>query len=242
MKQIIFSIFLFFGYYSYGQLQINISPDTIKLCYGMDYTLHAEITSNPDTATVSFQWMKNGTLLTDSTRAYLALKNVTYADTGIYRCIGKVDSLSDTSNRAYLRIFPKLTIDTLYRSNDLGCPRDCKGQFKTQISGGTQPYHYDWGLLHPQDTMFAIGLCPGYNTLVVRDKDSASCVARRYFVDVIKLPKIKITKDPKDTVYLTHPTLKLSFPDSAKKYLTNWRWEYGDSADFSNIKVLRHHH
>jgi gliding motility-associated-like protein len=240
MKQLFFSIFLLFGYYSYGQYTITIFPDTIKLCYGMDYTLHAELTPLPDSGTVTYQWMKNGSLLTDSTRAFLVLKNVTYADTGIYKCIGTVDTISDTSNNAYLRMYPKLTIDTLYRFNDLGCPKDCKGQFKTQISGGNSPYHYDWGLLHSQDSMFAIGLCPGYNTLVVRDRDSSHCIARRYFVDVIKLPKIKITKDPKDTVYLTHPTLKLSFPDNAKKYLTNWRWEYGDSTKFSNINPVTH--
>src|ERR1035438_658102 len=59
-------------------------------------------------------------------------------------------------------------------------------------------------------------------------------------VDVLKLPKLTVTKNPKDTVYLTHPTLTLSFPDSLKKYVTNWTWTYGDSAKISNINPASH--
>jgi len=240
MKQFFFSVFLFIGYYSSGQLTITVFPTDTALCYGMNITFISQIILIPDSGTVSLQWLKNGTLLTDSTRAFLVLKSVTFSDTGIYKCIGSNGILSDTSNPAHLQIFPKLTIDTLYRFNDLGCPRDCKGQFKTQISGGNPPYHYDWGILHEQDSMFVVGLCPGYHTLVVRDKNSTHCIARQYNVDVLKLPKITITKVPKDTVYLTHPTLKLSFPDTSKKYLTNWQWNYGDSAKFSNINPASH--
>ncbi len=209
----------------------------------MDITFQAQIIAAPDSGTVSFQWLKNGALLTDSTRAYLIFKKVTFSDTGIYKCVGTNGILSDTSNPAHLQIFPKLIIDTLYRFNDLGCPRDCKGQFKTQISGGNLPYHYNWGGGYSLDTVhdtLHLGLCPGYHTLIVKDSDYTHCIARDYYVDVLKLPKITITKVPKDTVYLTHPTLKLSFPDSSKKYLTNWQWNFGDSAKFSNINPASH--
>jgi gliding motility-associated-like protein len=239
MKQFFFSVFLFIGYYSSAQLTIKIFPDTVKLCYGMDYTFHAEIIAGPDT-TITFQWLKNGNLLTDSTRAFLALKNITFSDTGFYSCIGTTGILTDTSNKAYLLISPRLTIDTLYRVNDLGCPGICKGQYLTQVSGGISPYHYDWGILHAVDSNFILGLCPGNHTLVARDHDSTYCISRNFYVDVLKLPKIKITKVPKDTVYLTHPTLTLSFPDSSKKNLTNWQWDYGDSVKFSNLNPVSH--
>src|ERR1039457_1305792 len=163
MKQLFFSFFLLVGYYSSGQLVISISSSgtTPKICYGSSMTLNVVIVTPPDSGTLSFQWRKEGAVLTDSTRTFLVFKNVTYADTGFYSCIGKVDSIaSDTSNRFHLQVYPKLTIDTLYRYNELGCPGICKGQFLTLISGCVPPYNYDWGGGHAQDTL-VFGLCPG---------------------------------------------------------------------------------
>jgi gliding motility-associated-like protein len=239
MKQFLFSVFLFIGYSSSAQLTITVFPTDSVLCWGTNITIQASIIAAPDTGTVTFQWIKNGVPIADSTRAFLVLKNVTYADTGFYRCIGKVDLLTDTSNSSHLRMHLKLNVDTIYRYNELGCPGICKGQFLAHISGGDPPYTYDWGDGHAQDTL-VFGLCPGPQTLIVRDHDGTHCISQYYFVDVLKLPKIKITKNPKDTVYLTHPTLTLSFPDSSKKYLTNWQWDYGDSAKFSNLNPVSH--
>src|ERR1035438_590922 len=211
MKQFIFCLFLCIGCYSYSQVIVSISPSD-KVCFGVDITLTAQIIA-PDSLPITVQWLKNGATLTDSTRTFLVLTNVTYSDTGVYICIATNGIFTDTSNRVHVQMYPKLIIDTLYRYNELGCPRICKGQFLTHISGGNPPYTYNWGGGHAQDTI-VFGLCPGNHTLLVTDVDTAHCIARDYYVDVLKLPKLTVTKNPKDTVYLTHPTLTLSFPDS----------------------------
>jgi gliding motility-associated-like protein len=243
MKQFILFFLLLPGFSSFGQLSVTVTGAK-ELCSGMSITLEAEVITT-DTLPISYQWLKNGALITDSIRAYLMLNNVTFSDSGYYQCIVTNGLLTDTSDAVHIPMFAALTIDTLYRFNDLGCPGVCKGQYLTHISGGNPLYTYDWGggktqVSDPHYDTLRIGLCPGYHTLTVRDHDSSHCITRKYFVDVLKLPKIKITKDPKDTVYLTHPTLTVSFPDSSKKYLTNWQWQFGDSAKVSNIDPATH--
>ncbi|MCX6249938.1 MAG: gliding motility-associated C-terminal domain-containing protein [Bacteroidetes bacterium] len=240
MKYTVFAFLLLYGIVSKGQtLTVTIDPPDAKLCLGMRFTFHALIATDIDTGTVDLIWMKDNQVITDSTRQYLAFANVTFADTGYYRCIAVNGIISDTSIPAHLQIYPVLIIDTLYRYNELGCPGVCKGQFKTHISGGNPPYSYSWGGGHSQDTI-VFGLCPGYHTLTVKDSDESYCITRKYFVDVLKLPKIEITRFPKDTVYLTNPTLKVSFPDSSRKYLNNWEWNFGDSAKIANVNPAQH--
>jgi gliding motility-associated-like protein len=138
---------------------------------------------------------------------------------------------------------PRMYIDTLYRYNPLGCYVECKGQFKTSISGGTPfandpKYIYEWGGGHSQDTI-VFGLCPGKKQF--RVTDSLGCrLDTTYLVDFLRSPKIRITFTPTDTVYLTNPTITASFPDSMRQYLSNWTWNLGDSIKIANINPVMH--
>jgi len=45
-----------------------------------------------------------------------------------------------------------------------------------------------------------------------------------YFVDVLKSPKVRYTIQPSDTIYLTNPTATLQFNDTARPYMTSWKY------------------
>jgi len=230
---------LIFGIHTYGQVVCTVLPEEQTLCYGGKITLIASTT--PDTLTYTYTWMKGNTVLTDSNRRFLALTNVTFADTGYYRCIARSiedTTLLDTSNFAHLGMMAKLTMDTLYRSNELGCPGTCKGQMRTHISGGNPPYIYDWpGEL--QDTL-AYGLCKGKYILKVIDHDTSHCISRAYTIETLKTPDILITKKPGDTVYLTNPFLTLEYPDTSSHNISTWTWKYGDKFTVESVNPAIH--
>jgi gliding motility-associated-like protein len=136
-----------------------------------------------------------------------------------------------------------MNVDTIYRYNDLGCYSECKGQFKTAISGGTPfsvypPYIYEWGGGKSQDTI-VFGLCPNSYTLTVTD--SAGCsIDTAYLVDFLKSPKVDFKFSPRDTIYLTNPVITIAFADSMRPLISNWTWEFGDSAKLANENPVTH--
>ena len=237
MKHFLILLLLSIGIHSFGQVTCTVLPEEVTLCYGGRITLIA--TAEPDSMTFTYEWMKGSTIITDSTRRFLVLQDVTFADTGNYRCIAtSTEGLSGTSNIAHLGMFAKLTMDTLYRSNALGCPGTCKGQMKTHISGGHPPYVYDWpGEL--QDTL-AYGLCEGKYILKVIDNDTSHCVSRAYTVETLKIPDIIFTKKPGDTVYLTNPYLTVEYPDSSRHNISTWTWKFGDKSSVEGVNPATH--
>lgn len=239
MKHLFLFVLIILGVSAFGQPQLTIFPNSWDLCYGANASFKALLV--PDTNEYVFTWKKNGIVIPspDTAGPLITIKNVTFADTGYYTCIAISAYDTARSDTAHLHLSPKLSIDTLYRYNTLGCPGTCKGQMKALVSGGNPPYSYDWGAGHSQDTI-VYGLCKGTFMLKVVDSDLSHCAAKEYHVDVLRLPKVVFTMVPKDTVYLTKPYLTVAFADSSKKNLTNWEWDFGDSTKVANVNPLQH--
>ena len=246
MKQFLPFLFIFCSIVAFGQLQVVVSPADTTLCYHDSITYTTLVTGNGN-AKVTYKWQKNFITLTGSgtTDSVYTISKVVESSPGLYRCIVYLGPDSAISNDVILRMHPRMFIDTLYRYNPLGCPTVdtsmkplCKGQFKTLISGGLPPYHYQWSGGHSQDTI-VYGLCPGNHLFTVTDSNSCH-LDSLYFVDVLKLPKVDFTFSPRDTIYLTNPTVQVSFPDSMQKYLTNWTWDFGDKIRIPNLNPASH--
>ena len=235
-----------------GQVNVIVKPADTIVCY-RDSISFITVVTGAGTATIFYRWQKNyidisGPGATDS---IYTIARVLSSSPGIFRCIISVEGLGvDTSNVAILRMHPKMNFDTFYRYNPLGCATIdttsvplCIGQFKTQISGGTPsknypPYIYEWGGGFSQDTI-VFGLCPGPHTFTVTDSIGCS-VDSAYYVDVLKSPKVDFDFLPKDTIYMTNPNIVVVFPDSMKKYLSNWTWDFGDKVKIPNLTPVSH--
>ncbi len=244
MKQLFLSLLIVFWFSGFSQVTVEILPKNLTVCYGSNARFQAFLAH--DTVSYIFTWKRNNVIIPNTdTLGNLIIPNVSYTDTGYYCC--SVSSQYDTaqSDTVHLHIQPKLTIDTLYRYNELGCPGICKGQMKVLVSGGNPPYNYDWGAGHSQDTI-VFSLCKGKFMLTVTDADNSHCVSREYTIDVLKLPKVTFTMtdpethEPRDTIYLTKPYLNVAFPDTSTKNLTNWEWNFGDSTRVANVNPLQH--
>ena len=230
MKQFLLSIFLLTGYHSFSQVTCTVSPADTTVCFRDSIAFTTTITGQ---GPFTYQWFKNDVAISKATDSIFPVPVVNYPDTGVYFCIVSNGTFTDTSNTARLRMHPKMIIDTLYRYNDLGCPLSCKGQFKVKVSGGAPPYNYEWGSGFSQDTI-VFGLCQGTFKFSVTDTNHCS-LDSTYYVDVLKLPKVDFTTDPKDTVYLTKPVVTVSFPDTSEYQLTNWEWVFSDTTKVPNI-------
>lgn len=245
MKHLPLIFFLFVGSFAAAQVTITIKPTDTILCY-RDSVAIESVVSGAGSGKLSYQWQLNFIGITGATDSIFSILTIDTDSIGLYRCILYVDGVAvDTSNDALLRMHPKLKIDSLYRYNELGCYKDCKGQFKATVTGGTPmlnpPYYeYRWNAPRSfsQDTL-VLGLCPGSYKFTVTD--SMGCkLDSMYLVDALKSPKIEIAFDPKDTIYITKPYLTVSFPDSMYKYISNWTWDFGDSVKIPNQNPSTH--
>jgi gliding motility-associated-like protein len=248
MKRFLTVIFLFISFSGISQVTVSVKPSDTILCHRDSITFTAYIDTT-GTGALTYQWMKNGVKLPGETDSIFKIQHVTERDTAFYQCIvifiSTPETYTDTSNNGHLRMHPKLKLDTLYRYNPLGCLGECKGQFKALASGGTPysdypPYIYDWNAGHSQDTI-VFGLCPRFLDYPLTIMDSVGCTLdTTYFVDYLKSPKVDFTLLPKDTVYLTNPNIQVEFPDSMKKYIANWTWDFGDDIKVPNVNPCTH--
>ncbi len=235
MRSIFFFLFLVIALGTKGQLSVIVNPADTTLCPGDSLALTTVITGfGPFT----YQWQHNGSDIPGAKDSVLIFPKTDVFDTGVYHCMVSNGMDTETSNPAYLRLHPKMKIDTLFRYNELGCRGVCKGQFKVLVSGGLPPYEYHWGGGHSQDTI-VFGLCPGRYTLIVTDSNGCS-IDTNYFVDVLRSPKIDFTLLPSDTIFLTNPTISVNFPDSSKALMANWEWDFGDEAKVANVNPVNH--
>lgn len=243
MKQFLLLLFFFSGVAVMGQVTVVVAPVDTIVCF-RDSAAFTSIVTGAGTAKISYRWQKNYIDLTGATDSIYAITHVQSSSPGIYRCIVSVEGLgADTSNEAILRMHPRMYVDTLYRFNPLGCAGECKGQFKALISGGTPfnselQYIYEWHGGHSQDTI-VFGLCRGKYLFTATDSLGCS-LDSAYYVDVLKSPKIDFTFNPGDTIYLTNPTVEVVFPDSMKRHITNWTWDFGDKVKIPNLNPLSH--
>lgn len=226
MKRILPLLILLTAFRSVAQVSVQVVPADTIACYHDSIVLEAVVTGADN---VLYKWLKNGTEIPFQEDSLLIFPSVTRNDTGFYQCVITFGTDVDTSNFSHLQVWDEIVFDTLYRYNELGCPGICKGQFKTQISGGLPPYDYNWGGGFSQDTL-VFGLCPGWHTLTITDlrgcrEDSA------YFMDVLRLPKVSFEVLPNDTVYLTNPIITMEFPDTARPYMINWEWTIQKAPD-----------
>lgn len=224
-----------------GQITCHIVPSDTVACYGDSIAF--QVIFSGVTGDTLIRWQRNQQYMPGMNDSLLIFRKVDAADTAFYRCVVKSGADSAVSNEVHLQMHPKMRFDTLYRYNELGCPGECKGQFKALVSGGTPyiaqyPYDFTWNGGKSQDTI-VLGLCPGHYRLVVTDSIGCS-IDSAYFVDVLKAPKIEITVLQGDTVYLTNPNINVSFPDSSRQYITNWEWEFGDSVRVANVNPVTH--
>lgn len=243
MKYPLLFFITLFCYTGFGQVTIEIKPSDTIICFRDSIAFESLITGS-FTGTLAYQWQKNSGNINGATDSIYSIPVAKEADTGFYRCILFLNGVvADTSNTSRVRMHPPMKIDLLKRMNPLGCHDECKGQFNAYISGGTRftasPYYiYEWGGGKSQDTA-VFGLCP--NTYTFKVTDSMGCVRdTNYLVDYLKSPKILIKFSPRDTVYLTNPTVVISFADSMRSKIMNWTWEFGDSAKAVNINPVTH--
>lgn len=243
MKHLLLFLFVFLSYGVISQVTVTLKPTDTIVCY-RDSVAFETVISGTVTGKKSWKWQKNFIEIPGKTDSVFAVAEVDESHPGLYRCILFINDLPvDTSNDALLRMHPKMKIDSFYRYNDLGCPGDCKGQFKAIVSGGTPfsgypPYIYEWPGGKSQDTL-VFGLCPGNRHFWVTD--SLGCkYDTGYLVDALKAPKVDFTFSPRDTIYLTNPTITVSFADSVRHYITNWTWSFGDSIKIPNENPCTH--
>ncbi|MDP1622001.1 MAG: gliding motility-associated C-terminal domain-containing protein [Bacteroidales bacterium] len=246
MKHFLLFLFLFSGFAAFNQVNVVVIPVDTTVCF-RDSVAFSTIITGSGTSKISYQWQKNYIDLTGSgaNDSIFSIAHVLSSSPGIYRCIISVEGLgADTSNDVMLRMHPRMYIDSLYRYNPLGCREDCKGQFKARVSGGTPfksdfPYIYEWHGGFSQDTL-VFGLCPA-RSYIFTVTDSLGCsLDSAYFVDYLKSPKITFDIKPDTVIYLTNPNVQVAFPDSMKKYISNWTWDFGDSVKVANLNPATH--
>lgn len=225
-----------------SQIVIEITPSD-SVCYRDSVTIVSTL-ENPVSGKIGYQWQKNFIDYPGATDSVFIIQKMSLTDVGYYSCILLIDNLpADTSETVFLYMHPRMKVDTIFRFNDLGCYSECKGQFKTAISGGTPfsvypPYIYEWGGGKSQDTI-VFGLCPNSYTLTVTDSMGCS-IDTAYLVDYLKSPKVDFKFSPRDTIYLTNPVITIAFADSMRPLISNWTWEFGDSAKLANENPVTH--
>ena len=125
----------------------TVQPDSVSTCLGAD----ALISFVPYGDSLSFQWYKNGVLLTDSTDTLLRFSPVSYTDTALYYCIATNPCGTNTSQSAYLNINIVPAIVNQPDSLSLCVGNDA--EFVVEATGDSLFYQwYKDGLLLPGET------------------------------------------------------------------------------------------
>ncbi len=125
---------------------------------------------------------------------------------------------------------------------NIGCSSKCDGIIKVEVSGGAEPYSFDWKGAEndPDDHSIAIKLCGGKYNITITDANGIK-LDTSYIVDVMKAPKLTIKTFPGDTVYIQKPDVQFSFENSEEDTnpVTEWLWNFGDN-NTTDIKAPVH--
>lgn len=150
MKHLLPIVFSLVSISLFSQVSVNIVPSDTIVCY-RDSVAFTAVVNGFTSGKLTYRWQFNLQDIPGATDSIHEIGKVQEQDTGYYRCILLLNDIAaDTSNTGHLRMHPKMKIDTFYRSNALGCYSDCKGQYRTRISGGAPfsvfpDYIYEWG-------------------------------------------------------------------------------------------------
>jgi hypothetical protein len=252
MKHLFFFLFLLLGLQGFAQINCQITPtDTITCfrdtCDGEEVDCIVFQVNATGIGPYTYQWYKNGSLMTGATDPGLVFPTINVQDTAYYYC--RVDNGTDfcISDSGHLSIYPKVKIDTfLIDTTTIDClENNCKGQIKLVVSGGVGPWTFTMNNyqcdppIYQEDSRKLIRVSSGEHVLKIID--SLGCmVDTSFLVDVLKVPDVEFTSEPKDTVYLSNPYLTVSIPDTSLPHLTNWEWDFGDSSLVTKLNPAEH--
>ncbi len=117
----------------------------------------------------------------------------------------------------------------------IGCRDDsetggCKAQVEVSITGGQEPYIYQWfDKLHQTDAI-AIGLCQ--DPVAVLIKDNAGCYYAADFAPVVHAAaKYNVLATPEE-VYITKPNAQFSV-ELEEGQIETYAWDFGDKSTSS---------
>jgi len=243
---------LFLPILSFSQINCVVTPADTLLCARDSMAFVAKV-DEPDATT--FRWQKDGVNIPGASNDTLPIPSPMASDTGVYRCIATRGAEVDTSNDAFLRMFPVMVITELTRINEIGCRMirnddgtyspNCKAQYLVGISGGERPLVYYWGGGYMQDSL-VLGLCPDRHYKVQITDINGCKLDSTFFVDYLKTPDIPFDKylydynSPRDTFYLTNPNVTVKFPDEYLDSIVGWVWRFGDGDTIQNVNPAAH--
>lgn len=252
MKRLLLLFLLVVPFLLFSQITCVVTPSDTLMCARDSMSFVAEVQGSGPTA---FQWLKNGVILPEAINDTLAFPRVMESDTAVYTCVAKRGEETDTSNHAFLRVYPVMNISELTRINEIGCrltrnddgsySPNCKAQFVVLVEGGDRPFTYYWGGGYMQDSL-VLGLCPNRNYTVHITDNNGCEVNSTFFVDYLKTPDVPFIKYlidptlPRDTFYLTNPNVTVQFPDEYFDSIVSWVWRFGDGDTIPNLNPATH--
>jgi len=126
----------------------------------------------------NYQWSNGGTS-----------QSVTGICAGMY-ILTVVDVNSDTAVSVFNLIQPiTLSVDSFSVTN--ATTGNCDGIAVANVSGGTQPYNYQWDDQNQQTTATASGLCLGQYTVIIVDTNGCTNTATVTISEVAGMEKMK---------------------------------------------------
>jgi len=209
--------------------RIQQSPTTI--CYQDEMFLSV----TPDELTYAWRIYEKPTVIgTD----YFITVSPNVKTTYSVEVIVAGQSCTDTIS---INLYPRMYVD-FFQLSKICWISDCKGQVKASASGGLEPYFYFWSgsLVDPNDSSFAIGLCPeDQNPLFITDE--LGCTLDTFYIlELFDEPDIEIDYTP-DSVYIQNPTVSFTYENlsSDSIEIVNVSWDFGDGSK-SNIPNPTH--
>jgi len=218
-----------------------VQPDTTIFCGDT-------ITLNVDSTQYNFiwEWEIDTTIYNEFTDSILAYPRDTL--TYYVSISDPILNYNYCLDSVKVTIEPVIIVDTMIQLK-MGCPDSARAEIKVEVSGGYQPYKYEWSDTIPfydSTSSIAVGLTNGDKT--VKITDTIGCYINHDFeVKAYPLPEIILDVDPTDTIYLQKPFVTLTYENTTYDSLgvdtfrlkeDSW-WDFGDGTT-SNLIAPTH--
>lgn len=166
--------------YQSPEMQLSVTKTKEILCFGDKAS--AQITVEGGTTPFSYFWNEeNNPSKSDNDNLTEGVHKVTIIDG--FGCMDSVSFFVDEPDR----------LDFDYQKQNATCDGVCDGALELAVSGGTEPYQYEWN--NGQTLHSLSGICAGQYSVIIRDAH----LCERNDTFVIKnnypLPEIQITAD-----------------------------------------------